>query len=318
MKHLTRYFSGVSKHKVLTMPKSSLGIVVVIPCYNEPDVTRSIKALANCDCIDWDIEVLIVVNYGENATDTVKNQCNTNYKELLELSKEVNRNGFEVIPLLYENMPSKHAGVGLARKTGMDEAAYRFMSVNKPEGIILCFDADSICTPDYFISVRNHFSDHINTGAASLYYEHPIAGSEFSEQIYEAIAQYELHLRYYNQALKWMHLPYAFHTVGSSMLCTASSYAKVGGMNKRKAGEDFYFLQKLIQNVPFYEINTTKVIPSPRISDRVPFGTGRAMMKMESDGFSMLQTYNIKGFKAIKYFISLLEVFYHGDRKSVV
>ncbi|HAA13864.1 MAG TPA: hypothetical protein DCE41_20105 [Cytophagales bacterium] len=54
-------------------------------------------------------------------------------------------------------------------------------------------------------------------------------------------------------------------------------YARVQGMNRRKAGEDFYFLHKLIPLGGFTELTYTQVIPSPRLSDRVPFGTGKAM-----------------------------------------
>ena len=49
-------------------------------------------------------------------------------------------------------MPAKDAGVGLARKTGMDEALYRFNMLGKPEGIILSYDADSLCWEKLFHS----------------------------------------------------------------------------------------------------------------------------------------------------------------------
>jgi hypothetical protein len=48
-------------------------------------------------------------------------------------------------------------------------------------------------------------------------------------------------------------------------------------MNRRKAGEDFYFLHKFTMLETFGVINATRVIPSPRPSHRVPFGTGRAV-----------------------------------------
>ena len=79
--------------------------------------------------------------------------------------------------------------------------------------------------------------------------------------------------------MKFANLPYSYHTIGSAFAVSASSYAKQGGMNRRKAGEDFYFISKLIKGEKFGEITKTKVIPSPRISDRVPFGTGRSIMK---------------------------------------
>jgi hypothetical protein len=44
---------------------------------------------------------------------------------------------------------------------------------------------------------------------------------------------------------------YAYHTVGSAMAVKAYQYVKVGGMNRRQAGEDFYFIQKLVHSGNF-------------------------------------------------------------------
>ena len=43
-------------------------------------------------------------------------------------------------------------GVGLARKTGMDEAVRRFDIINNPEGVILSLDADCTVEHNYFVS----------------------------------------------------------------------------------------------------------------------------------------------------------------------
>jgi hypothetical protein len=45
-------------------------------------------------------------------------------------------------------------------------------------------------------------------------------------------------------------------------------------MSRRQAGEDFYFIQKVAMQGRYGECRTTRVHPSPRPSDRVPFGTG--------------------------------------------
>ena len=49
---------------------------------------------------------------------------------------------------------------------------------------------------------------------------------------------------------------------------------KQDGLNKKQAGEDFYFLQKIMPMGNYFELNSTTVHPSSRTSDRVPFGTG--------------------------------------------
>ena len=107
-------------------------------------------------------------------------------------------------------------------------------------------------------------------------------------------------------------LPYAYHTIGSSMAVRSDVYQKQNGMNKRKAGEDFYFLQKLIPLGGFTELKTTKIIPSPRVSDRVPFGTGKAMQNWLAEDKQELFGYNPKSFIDLKQFCEALPKLYDG------
>jgi len=46
-----------------------------------------------------------------------------------------------------------------------------------------------------------------------------------SAQVYGAIAAYELHLRYYVQALRYAGFPHAHHTVGSCLAVRATRIA---------------------------------------------------------------------------------------------
>jgi hypothetical protein len=50
-------------------------------------------------------------------------------------------------------------------------------------------------------------------------------------------------------------------------------------MNKRQAGEDFYFLNKLAKTGKINYIKETCVYPSARSSTRVPFGTGKRIQR---------------------------------------
>jgi hypothetical protein len=63
------------------------------------------------------------------------------------------------------------------------------------------------------------------------------------------------------------------------MACTIEGYVSVRGMNIRDAAEDFYFLNKLAKIDAIPEITSTRVYPSARKSVRVPFGTGRRIMR---------------------------------------
>ena len=224
------------------------------------------------------------------------------------------RENLDYLIHLNNELPKKHAGVGLARKIGMDEAVDRFEQINNKEGVIVCFDADSKCDSNYLEEVYRSFSDNPEAPGASIYYEHPLKGEGFEEDIYQGIIQYELFLRYYRQAFKFTRHPQAFHTVGSSMAVKTWAYQKQSGMNKKKAGEDFYFLQKIIQLGNFMEINTTRVIPSPRTSDRVPFGTGRSMLEY-LEGKSLDESYSFQSFRDVKVFIELFLKEYETNKR---
>ena len=96
--------------------------------------------------------------------------------------------------------------------------------------------------------------------------------------------------------------PYVFHTVGSATGVKALPYIKAGGMNRKQAGEDFYFIQKLVPAGGYFSLNSTVVYPSPRPSFRVPFGTGASITRLTDSGEPFLLTYNILAFKELKIF----------------
>lgn len=298
--YLNKY--GFQNPVIETRPDPNTGIIVVIPCFDEPDLISSLASLKDCVLPEKVVEVIVVINSGEHHSQQIKEQNNDTYNQALEW---INQNNSETLRfyLIHEpELPKKHAGVGLARKIGMDEAVHRFHLIDT-EGIIVCFDADSKCQPNYLQEIESHFKRFPKTPGCSIHFEHPLNG-ELSLAEYEGITGYELHLRYYNQALKYTRVPYAYHTIGSSMAVRSSAYQKQGGMNKRKAGEDFYFIHKIIMLGNFTELNSTAVIPSPRISDRVPFGTGKAIGDWVESGEQTHQTYHFGIFELIQSFIN--------------
>ena len=185
-------------------------------------------------------------------------------------------------------LPAKKAGVGLARKIGMDEAARWFNAISK-NGIITCFDADSTCERNFLQEIHRQFEANA-LDAGVVFYEHPLVHTE--------IEQYELFLRYHVDSLRYSCFPFAFQTLGSCISVRSHIYQKHGGMNTRKAGEDFYFLHKIIPHCCFGEINTTTMYPSPRRSDRVPFGTGVAVSKIAS--LARYEVYSFKSFEDLR------------------
>ncbi len=273
-------------------PQADVKVIVVIPSYDEaPEAT--LKSLGKNVVDEFTVEVILVLNHSENEEQRVRD---LHIKQAEQFQNFVLQNGVVVRVIKAFDLPVKHAGVGLARKIGMDIALQRFSEIDH-DGLIVCFDADSTVSNNYLAELL--LAESKNVSGLSIAFEHPIESIK-DEKVKFRISNYENWLRYYIQALRFIGYPHAFHTIGSSMAARASVYAKVGGMNRKKAGEDFYFLHKLIPQGEFYDLTTCTVYPSPRISTRVPFGTGRAMLEMEAGEKDFSEVYNPEIFQLLK------------------
>ncbi|MEA2043641.1 MAG: glycosyltransferase family A protein [Bacteroidota bacterium] len=301
---------------IKNLPKAvpeDTNIITVIPASDEPNLLQCLESVTSCHPPRNRAEIIVVINHSENAPKTVKSQNEQSYHEVQSFA-QANTSPFNIRTLYLNNQPKKHAGVGLARKSGMDLAVAIYNQINKPQGIITCTDADCTVDKNYFRAIEHFFLKNNKPRGVSIRYEHEIEGENYSSVDYDRIISYELHLRYYNQALRYINYPYAYQTVGSSFAVTAESYAKQGGMNKRKAGEDFYFLHKIIKGGKFHDLNETVVFPSSRASNRVPFGTGAAIKDMRKENMSAYPTYDFKAFLDLQKFLNKRhELFGSGD-----
>lgn len=300
----TAYFEKQALYPALIQQPASeeLGLVVVIPCFNEPALNRSLQALLDCFLPPIAVEVIVIINGSEKASEAALAQNEQTYQETQQWIESNPREGIAFHAFNFHNLPPKHAGVGLARKIGMDEAARRLEMANRPEGIIACFDADSNCDPNYFLELYRHFEHNPIFQACSIHFEHPLEGQAHQPPIYQGIIHYELYLRYFRHALAYTGYPHPYYTIGSSMAVRAKAYQEQGGMNKRKAGEDFYFLQKFFPLGGMSELKRTRVIPSPRPSDRVPFGTGKAVNEIVDQTEDGWQVYAFAIFEDLRLF----------------
>lgn len=308
--YLQRY--AWPKQAIQTPPKDNTKIIVVIPCYHEPEVLQSMESLYNCDLPECQVEVLVVVNNSEDETDEIKTFNKNTLKSMEKWLKTHEKPGIDFYPISAFDLPRKQAGVGLARKIGMDEAVRRFEYLNYKKGIIVCFDADCTCSTNYFHGIYRHYQQYPDTNVGLVYYEHPLEG-DMPKEVYSGITNYELHLRYYKNALKYAKFPYSFHTVGSCITVTSEAYQKQNGMNKRKAGEDFYFLQKVFALGNVGEIHDAKVVPSPRPSHRVPFGTGKAIQDFMNKEGNEFTTYHPRSFIDLKAFLEIIPKLYNNN-----
>jgi len=280
-------------------------LIVVIPAYLEKNyIFDCLNSLSESSKrVKEMISVIIVVNASERSTPEVIHEQEELFQSLLLYAGSYSGQNIRFIPLKEFNVRKKHAGVGSARKLGMDQAVSFFYQNGISDGIIVSMDADTTVAGNYFVEILKYFSRKKATGC-SICFEHPLTGEEG-----KAAAIYELYLRYYKQILGFTGFPYAFHTVGSAFALRASAYVMAGGMPRKQAGEDFYLIQKVVQMGGYGELNTTCVYPSSRPSDRVPFGTGPVVKKLVSDS-AVLKTYAPGSFYALKELFSKRAAFY--------
>ena len=320
-------------------PHSHLNIIVTIPVYHESGLERCLDSLYQRALPGSSrAEVLILINAPiSSPREILEHNQQTLYNTRTWIRRH-HHPGIEFHVMLDHTFSKSQAGVGTARKILMDEAIRRFNKVGNTDGIIASLDADVVVEPNYLEALLEHFgvqseparagADQTKTGkkrspveGCAVYFEHPLSVEEgidsgllkpeeahevLTPGIIDAISRYELHLRYYVHAVRSTGYPYAFHTLGSAFAVRAHVYCKEGGKNRREGGEDFYFIQKIAQRGHFSDCVSTRVIPSPRPSDRVPFGTGPVIRRLTSGGETM-ESYDPALFGMLKQFFSGLE-----------
>lgn len=200
-------------------------------------------------------------------------------------------------------IPDRDGGVGTARKIGMDAALAVLSGEARGGGVIGSLDADTLVMENHLAAVHDHFSLTGDPAAVAGYaHRKPVDPRRLA-----AICCYEIFLRGYVMGLAFAGSPYAFHAIGSTMSCTAEAYAAVRGMNRRKAAEDFHFLDKLAKLRRVGHIGTTTVFPSARPSDRVPFGTGQRMQRFINGGTDEYRLHDPQIFAILREWLSGME-----------
>ena len=285
-------------------PPSDLEMVVVIPAYKESQLGLAVHSLLACSEVPCRVLLLIVINAPEQSSLDDLNLNQRAYEEIKQI-KDTDQINIQVGNI---RLPQKKAGVGLARKIGLDEAARWFKKLNH-SGILVCFDGDCRCSDSYLATIYSAYKNQ-NLNAGILDYEHPL-------DLESGIIPYELGLRYYTDGLRYSGYPHVHQTLGSCITINSDHYCKHGGMNTKKAGEDFYFLNKIVRTPGFAEIHEALVYPAARISDRVPFGTGRALIGYQTNKEKILSAYNPLIFEDIKTFIMGLPQIIQGKPPSL-
>lgn len=277
--------------------KKFSGISVVIPARNETSGDIAVLSLIDNKNRFLKTDIWVVINASDHDLPEI-HQSNLHLKDKLNSLRSKLPDNYRLHIILETQIPLKIAGVGYARKLGIDRAA-EFYNNGGEVGLIVCFDADCQAPEGYLERIHKVMSES-DSDLAAISYSHLTTENTDSIQAYEAM------LRYYSLSLQRSGYPFWHQTVGSCIAVRSDVYLKHGGMNTRKAGEDFYFMHKLMPVCATTTIIETENYLSPRESDRVPFGTGRAMLESFGKRIPVWYTYHPQIFKELSSFIDQL------------
>jgi glycosyltransferase involved in cell wall biosynthesis len=239
----------------------------LVVCVNQPDCW-------------WDDEVHINV--------CRENQSAINYLQ------SINDNRIEIIDRSSRGIgwPPKGHGIGNARKLLLDHIS----SVANDNDVIISMDADTVFNKGYFYSVAENLRLNPAASAISIPYYHKLS---YNAELDRAMLRYEIYMRAYAINMWRIHSPYCFTALGSAIALPVWSYKAAGGMTPKMSGEDFYFLQKIVKTGRLLHWNSEIVYPATRLSDRVFFGTGPALIKGIDGDWSSYPVYKMQLFDLV-------------------
>ncbi len=249
--------------------KASYKAIIALPSCNEFESLPETLASLEKNSPDDFQKTLVIVNVNQRASmDRNDNLATLEWLQEFETPLQLAWQDHVTGEFAY---PEKF-GVGLARHQACT-AGLNFIDGDAP---VISLDADSPVNPGYLRAIFAYLRENPNFKAGHVNFSHRHCGSEAEEN---AIRVYETHLHQHRLRLEQANSPHAWYAIGSTIVCTKDAYRKCGGYNcKRMAGEDFYLLQQLSKTgCKIFMIEDAFVYPSDRISDRVPFGTGKAV-----------------------------------------
>ncbi len=188
--------------------------------------------------------------------------------------------------------PDKGHGIGVARKYLMDHIS----SVAAENDILISMDADTVFDPGYFESIAENFRINPAAYAISVPYYHRLSGNP---ELDRAVLRYEIYMRAYAVNMWRIRSPYCFSALGSAIAFPVWAYRAAGGMTPKLSGEDFYFLQKIVKTGRLLHWNGEIVYPATRLSDRVFFGTGPALIKGIEGDWNSYPIYDFRLFDQV-------------------
>jgi glucosyl-3-phosphoglycerate synthase len=175
-------------------------------------------------------------------------------------------------------------GVGRARRTGMDLACERLLSLGRHDGLIASTDADSVVAADWLSAQLALVRD----GAHAIGGYIELQADEADELSVEAVAERDHRagerMRAVSQpdSLKSGSLAAADHHQfsGASLALTAETYMRCGGLPVRAALEDEALEYELgVRGVPIHRSRSVQVRTSARTGGRAPRGLAQDLAR---------------------------------------
>lgn len=170
----------------------------------------------------------------------------------------------------------KNEGVGRARKVPADLALGLFHKGILKSEFHRQTDADVSVPLEYF-------STELKASEVAATYPYTHTQGELNEEEYAALLHYEKWLASYCEGLEYAGSPYCYWALGSTLFFRLNAYEKIRGFPNVRAGEDFHFLSKLRKQGLITRLKNPVLEIRGRHSDRVPFGTGKALENMKEN-----------------------------------
>lgn len=298
-------------------------IAICIPVCNEyPSFMNTLKSIAiSCAVANTKVHVVCCVNNKINSSDEVLQNNFRMIYELNRIKKTENSDSenqsllqISVLDFTKENAFTEKQGVGWARKIAMDYAL-----VNGAK-VLASLDADTLVDENYILQLKYFLDKKMNCATMNFFHKRIENFSDDnnenqnSSQLNLAIQHYEDYIKNHSKKLAECGTPFCYSALGCIIVCSNKMYCECGGMKNKLAGEDFYFIQEMIKNVisknpkkilnPIEVLQTT-VMPATRFSDRVLFGTGKALEEIVEGNFSKAKLFKDEEYLEIKNFINL-------------
>ena len=251
----------------------------------------------------WQIENGQLIRYLESQ---FKNSIDLSHNHQLLTQNNTRSLPYDVLLLNFNDSAfDSNKGVGLARKIAADTALSLIAGQVVKSPWIFSTDADVIL-PEYYFAVVDGVAKDI--AALSLKFKHK-ADNKAQQRVQQ---QYDFKLKYYQSGVRYIGVEYDYIPLGSTLVIAANNYAQVRGFPCRSGGEDFYILNKLAKTGLVVEPQFPIVEIKSRFSDRVPFGTGPAIIKLQEQerGGDAMIYYHPRIFHVLKAWHSAIKAYY--------